>query len=219
MKKIILMIAVILFVDVHPTWIRAERTTGSITIGAFSGIGLPFKPDHFKNGWKSDLGFGAEIRYHFSAMNSISVCYTYQSFKLDQEQYLKEKGRLLGAKWKVTGGGAFKISVLSLDFTRSFIPPTSRFDLYASAGGGYYLLKPEDVQVDITYIVPPFTPHATKQKNGEPENKLGIDGGLGLEIQTIKNLILWIEGKAHLIFTKTDQTSFIQVVSGLKLRL
>ncbi len=178
-----MLVVAVLFGVVPLAVVQAQRTPGSVSLGAYGGVGLPMGPDSFKDYWKMGIGLGAEIRYNFTEYFCVGISFTYQPFSLKEE--LEE-----------IVGGALKMHILSGNLVQYFTPTDNPICLYATLGGGYYMMKPEE--------------------GYESEDKPGLNGGAALEMMVSRDLFLFAEGKFHYVFTEGDHTSFITTMGGVR---
>ncbi len=204
---------------------HAQRTPGTLSFGGFGGIGLPMKPSAFKDYWKMGIGFGGELKYNFSEMSSFSASFTYLPFKLDQDAFKDlMTGMVPGMDVEISGGN-IKTNIISANFLQYFTPPEASASLYFTAGGGYYMFKPGDVTLKITYQGQ--TVYEGTQKVEESENGFGVNGGVGLEMTMGTNMFFFVEGKYHYTFVEMEgdeemglesgKVSFITVMAGLRI--
>jgi len=177
-----MLVVAVLFCVVPLAVVQAQRTPGSISLAAYGGVGLLMGPDSFKDYWKMGIGLGAEIRYNFTEYSCVGISFTYQPFGL------KEGSAELG--------GTLKMHILSGNFVQYFTSPDNPICLYATLGGGYYMMKPEE--------------------GNASEDESGLNGGAALEMMVSRDLFLFAEGKFHYVFTEGDHTSFITIMGGIR---
>jgi hypothetical protein len=198
---------------------QATRTQGRLSVGAFVSAGLPLGPDHFKNIWNPGIGFGAVAVYPISRMDAVSVGFAFQTFCLDSRKYLEDIGPILGTTWEIIGGGSIQTSLISADYVRYLTPPESALGFYLTAGGGYYLKHPKDVEIEATIVYPGEPKIRSTVKADTAENKLGLHGGAGFELSVLPRMGFVIETKYHVFFTRTKNTSFLTVMGGIRFSL
>jgi hypothetical protein len=213
------LIAAILFSILPLSSAQGTRIRGSLSFSAFASAGLPLGPDHFTKIWNPGVGFGTEARYHLTRMDALSVGFTFQPFRLDGREFLESVGPILGATWEIKGGGSIQTSCISVDYIRYFTPPESSLGFYLMAGGGIYLKRPKDVNIEATIIYPGLPKIQSTVKTDEPENKPGLNGGAGLELSLASRMDFVIEAKYHVFFTQNKNTSFITFMGGLRITI
>jgi len=204
-----------------PTLLPAQGTPidEELSFSVQMSAGLPKSPDSFKDIWNPGIGFGAEARFHLSKFNALSVGVAVQTFGLDRQNYLDSVGPLVGATWEVIGGGTIQTTVLTVNYVRYFARPGSRLDFYLIAGGGYYMECPKDIDIEATIIVPGFPKSAFTVDADVPENSPGLNGGAGVELKLSSRIALAVDSRYHLIFSRSENTSFIAVSGGLWIRI
>lgn len=192
----------------------AQRTPGSISIGGFAGIGMPQKPTFIKNSWKNSLGYGGELKYNVNETTSLAAGYTIIPFKLNVDKVFGAD-----AAGVSISGGELKTGIISANLLKYFTAPEASAGFYLTLGGGYYMFTFNDIKVD---------GEALEISDQKTENKLGVNGGLGLEIKMADKLSLFAEGKYHYVFTKEEKNveadmkgklQFITVLGGLRFSL
>jgi opacity protein-like surface antigen len=202
------------------------RTAGTITLSGYGGVGLPLKPDFFKDYFKLGVGFGGEVRFNLAKMTSLSASFTHQLFRLNTDKFTDYVTETRLGDVKVSGGN-IKCNIISVNLIEYLTPPEARSGFYLTLGGGYYMLPSGEVTVKVGLL-------SYTEKIDIDEKKFGLNGGLGLEASLNPYLNLFIEGKYHLVFTEetsnasmdedansdfSGKTSFITVMGGLRFQL
>jgi hypothetical protein len=188
-----------------------------LSFGAHVSAGLPQSPDRFVDIWNPGAGIGAEARLHLSKFDALSVGFAVQTFGLDRQKYLGSVGPRVGATWEVIGGGSIQTSLLTVDYVRYFTRPRSGPGFYLLAGGGFYMERPKDIEIEATIIYPGFPKYKFTADADEPENRPGLNGGAGVELRLSSRIALAVESRYHLFFSRNENTSFLTVSGGLRI--
>jgi opacity protein-like surface antigen len=214
MKMSKIVIAVLLMAALPMSFAFGQRAAGQFSIGGFGGVGLPMGPSEFKDNWKMGIGFGGEIKYQLTDMTGLAASFTLQPFKINEDAFADEMGVNLDDYTIEIDGGDVKVNIMSANLIQYFTPPSAGIGLYLTAGGGYYQFSFDDVTARVLYQGEVVI-EQTVDVN-ESENKMGLNGGLGLEMTLGSNLFLFAEGKYHYVFTESDKTSFITGMAGIR---
>jgi len=111
--------------------------------------------------------------------------------------------------------------IISANFMQYFTHPDASFGFYVTAGGGYYMLSATDLKIKISYQGQ--TVEETESMEDELEDKFGVNGGIGVELQFGPNFIVFAEGKYHYLFGEEEgpdgdkgNLSFITAMGGIR---
>ncbi len=221
------------------TMVHAQREAGSYTIGAIGGVGMMMGPEAYKDWTKMGKGFGGEFKLNLSEMTSLGISYTNLSFPIDTDKIAKDfepifQQEAAGATLEFDPFN-IKASIISANLIQYFTSPYASAGLYGTIGVGYYMVKTDDMK--ITATVPGAGTMEITEEGGDPENKLGLNGGLGLEISVGETIGLFVEGKYHYILSELEEdedteemeeamgksmsgkVSFVGIMGGLNISL
>ncbi len=190
--------------------VHAQRIAGSYTIGAIGGVGMMMSPEAYKDWTKMGKGFGGEFKFNMTETTSLGISYTNLSFPINTDQIATDFEPIIqqeapGAIVETVEFDPFNIKagIISANLIQYFTAPSASVGFYGTIGAGYYMIKMDDMK--ITATAPGFPPIEMTEEGGDSENKLGLNGGLGLEILLGETIGLFVEGKYHYILSKLEE--------------
>jgi len=192
--------------------VHAQRGAGTYSIGGFGGVGRIMGPEAYKDWTKMGTGFGGEFKFNMTEMTTLGISYTNLSFPMDNQKVEKDFEPVIqlifpDATIEIDPFN-LKAGIISANLIQYFTAPDASAGFYGTIGVGYYMLTTEDSKMTIT--VPGLPPEEEKMEGGDPENKLGLNGGLGLEIALGETINLVIEGKYHYILSELEKDAETQ---------
>lgn len=195
---------------VHLPGIYGQRKTGRFSICGLGGIGWPVKSERIKDYFQMDSNWGIEVRYNVTRMTSVETTFLYQHFECDRDKVFKE----ISGIYKITKiwDGNLNMSAVSANVIQYFTPEHFFVGFYITLGCGRYWIRYED-----------FTLRKAGQgmigsdRLGENESKMGMSGGVGLDMIIGRRLWLFGEGKYHHTFTEGEKTRFITASMGIRI--
>lgn len=236
MKKTFVLFYILLF----PAFLlSANRDSGTFSLIGYGGFGKTNKPVFIKDYYKSALGYGGTFQCNINDNTALSISYTCLPFKINKDKFVEEAMNYAQPGFEDVDidiqarDGGFKASFFSANWIKYFNPPYSSAGYYLALGGGYYMIKREDATVNGTVTVgthPVSIPEVHIDGNGS-ENKFGLNGGLGIEINVGESVSIVIEGKYHYVFTKDEEQEeiggsetsgkfqFLTVMGGIRIGL
>ena len=228
MRKGKMLITVVLLLTVPLSMVQAQREAGSYSLGAYGGIGLPMGGEFFKDYFKMGTGFGGEFKFNFSERSSLGASFTYQPFKLNNDEFTDALSLLFSELMAGTSvsidGGNVNTNIISANFFQYFTPPDASLSFYATAGGGYYSFSTSEATIVVT--LGGQTVFEDTNEGGDSESGFGINGGLGLELLMGTKMYIFFEGKYHYTFIEQEgieeldieaaKISFVTVMGGIR---
>jgi hypothetical protein len=183
--------------------VHAQREAGTYSLGGFGGVGRIMGPEAYKDWTKMGTGFGGEFKFNMTEMTSLGISYTNLSFPMDTEKVQKDLESIFEGVTVEIDPFSLKAGIISANLIQYFTAPGASAGFYGTIGVGYYMLTTEDSKMTIT--VPGLPQEEEKMEGGDPENKLGINGGLGLEVVLGEMIGLFVEGKYHYILSGLEE--------------
>ncbi|HHS12354.1 MAG TPA: hypothetical protein ENN03_01145 [bacterium] len=225
MRKLTIALTVLMVCILPLSMVHAQRTAGSLAVEGFGGIGYPMSPEFFTDFWQMGIGFGGGAQYNFTDMTGFKVSYTYLPFKLNSDEFLKLFEEMIPAGMEIEiKGGAVNNSIISANLVQYLTPPDASFGFYIVAGAGYYLFSMGDLEMKVTYQGQTET--VTEEMEDDMDDKIGINGGVGLEFMIGTTMNLFFEGKYHYLFGEEEgfddtggMISFITAMAGIRINL
>ncbi len=205
-------IVLFLLIMIPCAMVHAQREAGTYSIGGFGGVGIMMSPEAYKDWSKMGKAFGGEFRFNMTEMTTLGVSYTNLSFPIDTDKMLKD----FEPVFDVLMPGVtvefdpfnIKAGIISGNLIQYFTAPGASVGFYGTIGVGYYMLTTEDSKMTMTMVG--FPPEEEIMEGGDPENKLGLNGGVGIEIAFGEMVGLFVEGKYHYILSEIEKDAETQ---------
>ncbi|MBS3817991.1 outer membrane beta-barrel protein [bacterium] len=200
MKVKKLVVAFLIITLIPLTTAFAQRRAGSWSLGGFAGTGTPMAPEFFKDYWNSGVGFGGEFIYNLSSRISVGARFQHLPFPLDQDEILAELPIPADASLTIEGGN-IKANIFSANILAYLTSPESLVGFYVIGGASLYQLSSDDVTMTMEYLGQTYS---ETQEGEEMDDKFGINGGAGIEINAGGMFNVFAEGKYHYRFGKEE---------------
>ncbi|MFW6140720.1 MAG: hypothetical protein ACOC5S_05135 [Acidobacteriota bacterium] len=221
MKAKKLLIAFLIITLIPLTSAFAQRRAGSWTLGGFAGTGMPMSPEFFKDYWKSGIGFGGEFIYNLSRRISLGARLQHLPFPLDQDEMLDEFPIPADVSLTIEGGN-IKANIFSANILAYLTSPEALVGFYVIGEASLYKLSSDDITMTVEYQGQTYS---ETQEGIEMDDKFGINGGAGIEINAGGMFNVFAEGKYHYRFgeeegppdTEAGSINIFSLVGGVRI--
>jgi opacity protein-like surface antigen len=173
------------------------------------GLSFPSGPQVFSDYWKMGFNVGGGFGFPLSTSVSLIAIVDYNNFSFDEEGFLKAFG-FSNYGLSITGGSASIFTVngnikILLNTTPNTTSP------YIIGGLGFFSLSTSDVTVSGS--------GGSVNVAGDSESAFNVQFGLGIDIPTSSTMNVFIEGRYGIGFTKEENTSFLPIRIGLRIKI
>lgn len=203
MRKSVIVLTVLLTICIAGQ-VFAQKRLPQFEI--FGGVAIPLAPDVFKDYYK--MGFSGHAQYVIfpSPQLGISFGAGYEAFTFDGDKFLTDLEAATGLN--LTGleaTGSASIIELGIGIRPYLTSPEMGTQFYLFGMGTYNLMTDKG---EITDGVDTY--------GGESDfNKIGIAGGVGIELPAGESMNIILQGLYRHILTEGEATSFLGVTIGL----
>lgn len=220
-KKIFVALLIITLIPL--TSLFAKRTPGSLALGGFVGTGHPMSPEFFKDYWKTGgIGFGGEVIYNLTNKISLGARFHHLPFPLDGDELLAEIPLPEGATLTLEGGD-INANIFSANVLAYLTPPEASVGFYLTGGASLYQISSTEITMTAEYQGQTFS---ETQEGEEMDDKFGINGGVGIEINAGGMFNVFAEGRYNYRFGKEEggppeaeagTVNFLSLLGGVRI--
>ncbi|MCI0706204.1 MAG: porin family protein [Ignavibacteriae bacterium] len=176
-----------------------------------AGTAFPSDPSDFPDYWDMGFAFGGGVGYSFSEAFSLSGSIDYSMFPLDEEEFLKILAAFGVPPDASISGGGISIFTVMANAKAVFNSTPNSVTPYVTTGIGFFNMSLGDITVT-------YQGQSGTGEVNEARSAFSFIIGAGVEIP-LGAPTLFIEGKYCLGFTEGDNTGFIPIRAGVKIRI
>jgi len=185
----------------------SQEKNNDFYIGA--GLSFPSGPQIFSDYWKMGFNVGGGFGFPLSPSISLIGTIDYNNFAFDESGFLKALG-YSNSGINVSGGSA---SIFTIDgnikILLNTIPKSTT--PYIVCGVGFFSLSTADVTVS--------GGGSSVRVSGDSESAFSIQFGAGIDIPAGEAMNIYIEGKYGIGFTKGENTAYLPLRAGIRMKI
>ena len=213
-------------------WLSSAVALWAVSAGAAAAesrtslrasAGLASPTGEFGRGFASAPNFALAVGHDLGRYFTVSAGVEYAPFSIDESEFRREVGDLLGgagllqqlgASFDVDGGETTFLTI-AVDFKASILGHGESFSPYLLVGGG--VTRRSSGDLDIT--VSGFGLSQTETFEGDSEEAPSISFGGGADFAIGTRTGLFLEGRYHIAFTEFEKSKYTTLRFGVLLRL
>ncbi|HXG00393.1 MAG TPA: outer membrane beta-barrel protein [Bacteroidota bacterium] len=173
------------------------------------GLSFPFQPKEFSDYWKMGFNIGGGLGYSFSPYLALVGHVDYNNFAFDEDGFLKDLG-FSGLGIKISGGSA-SIFTVSGNLKATLTTTPHSVSPYFIGGIGFFSISISEVTVSGGGV--------SVRVEGDSESAFCVSFGPGIDISAAETVSILLEGKYVIGFTENENTTYIPLKAGIKVKL